>query len=123
MRGHLAHIDREVRIRHLLLDRPLQSSRAARRVKEEVILRRIIERSEERYTLEVVPVEVRDEDVRVKGFSGELLAELLAEVAESGSAIQYVDVTVDPHFDAGSVAAVAHVIELGSGRRTANTPE
>src|SRR5205085_7602174 len=65
MRGHLCHVDREVRIGHLLFDRALQSAAAAGRVEEEVIVRICIKRKKERDALDVVPMEMREEDVRV----------------------------------------------------------
>ena len=49
--------------------------------------------------------------------------EALAEIAESGAAIEDVDVVVDAHFDAGGVSAIAHVLPLRGGSGAANSPE
>jgi hypothetical protein len=48
---------------------------------------------------------------------------LLAKYAESGAAIEDVNAVAQPHFDAGGIASIAHVLELWGRRRTAHTPE
>ena len=61
----------------------------------------IVERAEERDALDVVPVEMRKEDVSKHRLLAKLGREAFAEIAESGAAIEDVDVPVDAHFDAG----------------------
>ena len=53
----------------------------------------------------------------------EFTLQLLAEHAESGAAIEDVDLVAEAHFDAGGVASVAHVLGLWGRRRTAHAPE
>jgi hypothetical protein len=92
-------------------------------VEEEIVLRIFVERREERDSLDVVPVEMGDKDVSVDRLVGELRRELLAEVAETCAAIEYVDLSVDTDLYAGGVASVPHVLHLWSGRGTPHTPE
>jgi hypothetical protein len=64
-----------------------------------------------------------DEDVGIDRLVGELCCELLAEVAETSSAIEYVDLSVDADLYAGGIASVPHVLHLRSGRGTPHTPK
>jgi hypothetical protein len=57
----------------------------------------------------MVPVKVGDEDVRENFAAYELLAELLAESAESGPAIEDIKVVAESNLDAGGIASVAQV--------------
>jgi hypothetical protein len=69
----------------------------------------VIKRREKRDPLDVVPVEVRKKDVCVDGVTVSLLRELFAQVAESGAAIENVNVPIDADFNTGSIAAVTQV--------------
>src|SRR5437762_14036835 len=78
MCGHLAHIDREIGIGHLLLNRALQSASAAGGVKEEIVVWVAVQRAEKRDALYVIPMEVGEENVRVNWFARELLLQMFA---------------------------------------------
>ena len=123
VRRHFRHVHREIRVRHLLFDGALQAAAAAGGVKEEVIVPALVQRPEEGDALDVVPVKMRDEDVRVDGLAAEFGAQRLAQIAEAGAAIEHVDAAVDPHLDAGGVAPVTHVLGLRRRGRAPHTPE
>src|SRR5215472_14439920 len=122
-RGHLVHLDRKIRIRHLLFQGPLQPTRSAGRVKDERALVIVVERSKKRNALDVVPVEVGEKNVRRKRLSAGFLLQVLAEDAEAGAAIKNVDLSVDTDFDAGGVASIAQIFRLGRRCGAANPPE
>src|SRR5256885_15096151 len=92
-------------------------------MKEEIIVLARVERSKKRNALNVVPVEMRKEDVGVDRLALGFLDELLAQVAKAGAAIEHVNLVVDPDLDAGGVPAVAEILRLRRGRRSAHTPE
>jgi hypothetical protein len=124
-RGHLAHVHREVGIGHLAFDRVLQAAIAAGGMEVERVPVVLVERAEERDTLDVVPMEMRDEDVRLYGRLGRVreLGEMLAENTKSGTAVENEQTAGDAYLDAGGVAAVPKVLFLRSWRRTAYSPE
>src|SRR5579872_5694781 len=123
MRGHLAHIDGEVGVAHLLFDRALQATAAARRVKEEIIVRIGIQRSEERDALNMIPVEMGKKDVRMHRLFAVFLQQLFAQIPESGAAVEDIDLPVDTDFDAGGVAPISQVFSLGGRGRSTYAPE
>src|SRR5438270_14072497 len=83
----------------------------------------VIQRAKERDALNVVPMEVRNEDVSRKRALGELAFQLVAQDAKAGAAVENVDVVAKTHFNAGSIASIAQVLGLWSGRRAAHTPK
>src|SRR5262249_27373026 len=107
--GHLIHVDRKIRIRHLLLQRPLQPARSAGRVKDERALVVVVQRSKKGNALDVVPVEVGKKNMRRQRRSAGLLLQVLAQDAEPGAAIQNVNVSVDTDFDTGGIASIAQI--------------
>src|SRR5690348_13862626 len=92
-------------------------------MEEEVILAIIVERSEERDALDVVPVEVRKKDVRIDRLARKLGVQALSQIAESGTAIEDEHLAVDAHFYTGSIAPITQILRLRSGSRSAYTPE
>src|SRR5579871_926155 len=89
----------------------------------ETALGSIVERAEERHALNVVPVEMRHEHMCLIGPLSEFTLERLAEDAEAGATVENVNAIAETHFDARSVAAVAHVLGLWSGRGATHSPE
>src|SRR5207302_1494258 len=88
-RSALHHnVHREIRIGHLLFNGALQAAAARRGVEEEIVIRIGIKRSEEWNALDVIPVKVGEEDVRVDGPILVLLQELLAQIAEAGATVK-----------------------------------
>src|SRR5438477_2544438 len=92
-------------------------------MKEEVVLRFVVQRPKKRDALDVVPMEVRDKHMRRHRSSVELATKLVTEHAESGAAVENVQLVTEPHFDAGGIPAVAQVFGLRSRGRAANSPE
>src|SRR5262245_60327855 len=82
-----------------------------------------IQRPEKGNTLDVIPVEVRNEDVRRDRLSIRFALELLAERAKAGTAIKNIEVVAETHLHAGGVSPVAQVPGLRSWRRPAHSPE
>ena len=64
----------------------------------------------------MVPVKVGDEDVRKNLAAYELLPELLAESAESGPAVEDIEVVAESNLDTGGIAPVAQVFQVRSWR-------
>ena len=89
----------------------------------ETVFRIVVERAEERDALDVVPVKVRNENVGANGFAFGFALELLSEAAQSGAAIEDVEVFARENFDAGGVATVTQIVGLGSRRGSAYAPE
>ena len=89
----------------------------------ETVFRVVVERAEERDALDVVPVKMRDEDVGANRFAFGIALQLLSERAQSGAAVEDVEVVADANFDAGGVASITQVVELGSRRGPAYAPE
>src|SRR5438270_617760 len=88
-----------------------------------MVFRLIVKRSEERDSLDVVPMEMRDKDMRGNRAGVELAAKLLAEQAESGATVEHVQLVAHPHLDAGGIAPITQVFGLRSRSRAANSPE
>ena len=97
---HLVHVDRKIRIGHLLFNGPLQASTAVGGVKEKMALTVGIERRKKRDSLNVVPVEMRKKYVCGNRMSIGFLYQLLTQIAEAGPTIKNVDLAVQAHLDA-----------------------
>src|SRR5207247_2974658 len=113
---HRAHVDGEIGVRHLVFERVLQLVRAGGGVKEKLVVFVVVERPEERDTLNMVPVKVRKKDVRVKRTVIKLVDQLFPQNAEAGAAVEDVEVAADAHLDAGCVPAIAKIFRLRRGR-------
>ena len=100
-------VDGKVGRGHLLGHDLLEAASAAGRVEDEVAVWTVVEGAEERHALDVVPVEMRNENVRGKGTRTEFVAQFAAQHAEAGAAIEDVNLISDANFDAGGVASVA----------------
>src|SRR5579884_2843589 len=83
----------------------------------------VVKRLEERNTLDVVPVEVGNEDVRLSFLVAELGAQALAQGTQTSPAVEDEDGVADAHLDAGGVPPITHVFGLGSWSRTTYPPE
>ena len=84
----------------------LQLASAAGGVEKEMIIAAVVERQKKWDALDVVPMKMRQKDVRAQGLAVELFSKLLAQNAKTRAAIKDVDVAVDANFHTGSVAAV-----------------
>ena len=83
-------------------------------MKDERALAVVIQRREKRDALDVVPVKVREKNVRVDrvtvpAIPSVLLGKLFAQVAESSAAIKNVDVPIYADFNTGGIAAVTQI--------------
>src|ERR1700682_729112 len=107
---HFVHVHGKVRVGHLLFNGALRPSRAVRRVKKERAVLARIKRSKKRDALNVVPVEVRQENMRGDRSAVAFLNQLLAQVKEAGAAVKDVNMPSDAPLYAGGVAAVAQVL-------------
>ena len=58
VRRHFTHVDRKVRVSHLLFDGSLQSPRTVGGMKNEMAFCFVVQRPEKRDSLDVVPVKV-----------------------------------------------------------------
>ena len=65
-----------------------------------------------RDALDVVPVKVREKDVRVRGRSVLFHLQLFAQVAESSAAIEDVDMPIQADFNTGRVTAITQILGL-----------
>src|SRR5581483_7062858 len=83
----------------------------------------VVKRAKEWNALNVIPVKVRDKDVRADGSSQELAGQCFPQAAKAGAAVENVQTAIDPHFHARGVAAVAHVFALGGGGGSSHSPE
>src|SRR5207248_10138380 len=92
-------------------------------MKKEIIVLAGIERCKEWDSLNVVPVKMRKKDVGVDRLTLGFLDELLAQVAKAGAAVEDVNLAVDPDFDARGVSAIAEILRLRCGRRSAHAQE
>src|SRR5437016_12052438 len=100
---HLIHIDREIGVGHLFFNGALQAARAIRGVEKKMAFAVGVKGREKWNALDVVPVEMREKDVRGNGSSVGFLHELLAEIAKAGSAIKHVDVVIQANLDARGI--------------------
>src|ERR1041385_984905 len=123
MRFHLPQINREVGGRHLLFQYLFQLPIAARTVQEKAAFRLFIQRAKERKALDVVPMEVRDKNMRDDGPVYEFFAQVVSKIAEAGAAVKDVNLLADTYFDAGGIASIAHVFRLRSWSGPADAPK
>ena len=68
-------------------------------MEEEVVVFLLVEWRKERDSLDVVPVEVGDEYMRLDRLLVKFFAQLLAEITETGAAVEDEDLAVDPHLN------------------------
>ena len=101
----------------------LSVSEAAGGVEGEAVFRVVVERAEERDALNVVPVKMRNEDVGADRFAPGVALQLLPKRTQSGAAVEDIKVVAEANFDAGGVASITQVVELGSRRGPAYAPE
>src|SRR3954447_1263051 len=92
-------------------------------MEEEVIVRAGVERSEKRNALDVVPMKMRKENVRMDGPVLVFLDQLLSQVSEPGAAVEDVNLPVDTDLNAGGIASVSQILQLGSGSGSSDAPE
>ena len=124
VRPHGAHVDREVRVGHLLFQGLLHAAVVELvGVKEELVLR-VVERREEGDALDVVPVVVGQEDAGLDGLLAELFFQRVAERADAGAAVEDEEVAaLSAELETRRVAAVAEVARRRRGGRAAHAPE
>jgi len=118
VRRHLVHLDGKIGIGHLLFQRGLQAARLVGRVEDEGVIAVAIKRREKRDALNVVPVKVREKNVRGdRVFSASVLRvlralfldKLFAQIAKAGAAIKDINVPVDAHLNTGGIAPITQV--------------
>ena len=83
----------------------------------------VIQRAEKRHALNVIPMEVRNENVSVKLAIAEFVFQLVAQHAEAGTAIENVNALSQANLDARGVAPVTQILGLWRGRRTTYAPK
>jgi hypothetical protein len=105
-RAHLAEVNGKVRRGHLLFHDSLKGAGSTGGMKNEAAVAVVIEWPEERDALDVIPVEMRNENVSGYWLVLEFGIELATECAESRAAIEDVDGVSGANFDAGGVAPV-----------------
>ena len=93
------------------------------RVEGEAAVWTLVQGTEEGHPLDVIPVEMRNENMCGKGAVAELAFQFAAEHTEAGAAVEDVNLISDAHFDAGGIASVAQVLGLWSGRGAAHAPK
>src|ERR1019366_6658927 len=121
--GNLAEVDRKIRLRHLSFERFLQRLTGGARKERDVVLGPV-ERSEKRDALNVVPVEMRQEDIGLDRLPFRFLQQSLTERADAAARVENDAFIIGgSDLDAGCVAAELQVFNLRRGRRPANTPE
>src|SRR5208337_2748769 len=76
---HFGQADREIRRIHLIFESVLQTAQPAGAVEAELTVRVVVQRTEKRKPLDVVPMEMRDENVRRDGAFLELAAQRLPQ--------------------------------------------
>src|SRR6185437_3217010 len=86
-------------------------------------IRFVIEGPKERNALNMVPMEVRNKNVRVHGVAVRLPLQLLPERAKAGAAIKDVSPLTRPYFDARGISSIAEVLLLRSWSRASDAPE
>src|ERR1700693_1676551 len=96
---------------------------AAGGMEDELAVGTVVERAEKRHALDVVPVEMRNEDMGGEWPVAELTFQFVTQHAKAGAAVEDVDLIAQTHFDAGGVASVAQVLGLWSGRGAAYAPK
>ena len=120
---HFSQAHGKVRRSHLLFEHPFQAAGPARTMKLKTVLPVVVQGTEERNSLNVVPMKMGDENVGGNRTAIELAAEGMSQHAEARATVEDVEVVTEAHLHAGSVASVTHILRLGSGRRSANSPE
>src|SRR5581483_2776507 len=95
----------------------------AGRVKNEPAARIVVERLKEWNPLDVVPVKMRNKDVRFAFSVPNVCAQEFPQGAQSSPAVKNEQTVADAHLDTGGVSAVTQVIRLGRGSRSTHTPE
>ncbi len=123
LRLDLVEVDGEIRRGHLFGHYLLETTRATGRVEYELAAGVFIQRPEKRHALNVVPVEMRNKNVRGERVLGELAFQFAPQHAESRAAVEDVDLISDAHFHAGGIASVAQILGLWRGRGTAHAPK
>ena len=122
-RLHMVEIHGEVRRSHLLGHDLLQAPRPAGGVEDELAVGIVIQRTEKRHALDVVPMKVRYEDMRSEGAVDEFALQRVSQHAEAGAAVEDEDAISQTHLDAGGISPVAQVLGLWSGRGAAHAPK
>jgi hypothetical protein len=89
----------------------------------EMIVGILVQGLKKRDALNMIPMKMGEEYMRIDGAGTPLGHQALAEVPEPGSAVEDVDVVVDPDLDAGGVSAVLHVFQLRGRSGASNAPE
>ena len=125
--AHGVQVDWKIRIGHLRFKDTLQAARSQvlgpETVKMKAILFRI-QRRKKRNALDVVPVVVRHENVRLVLFRLLCGFQVASQHAQSGTAIEdHAGARRRGQLDAGGIPAVAPGGLIHGGRRAAHTPE
>lgn len=115
-RAHLAEINREVWGSHLFFHDLLKSAGPSGRMEDEAVGRVFVEWPEEGDALDVVPVEMRHENVSGYRLVLEFGIQLATECADSRAAIENVDGVSGANLDAGGVASITKIFRLRSRR-------
>src|SRR5581483_3849612 len=92
-------------------------------MKNELVRGVLIQRSEERDALDMVPVKMRNKNVGSKRLAVGPVMQSMAQSAKPRAAVENVGVGPHTHFHAGSVPAIAQVFRLRSWSRSAHSPE
>src|SRR5215831_15517484 len=92
-------------------------------MKNELAVRALVKRTKEGHALNVIPVEVRDENMRGERLLGEFFFERVAEHAKPSAAIEDVDAIPKAHLHARGVPPVTQVLGLWSRRGAAHAPK
>src|SRR5579864_9646548 len=120
---HLVEVDRKIGRSHLLGKNLLQPALAPEGVKDKLAAGTVVERPKKGHALDVVPMEMRNEDMRGEAPVAELALQFVPQHAESGAAVKNINLIAQAHFDAGGVASIAQVLGLWSGRGAADAPK
>ena len=123
LRLHLVKVDGKIRRSHLLGKHLLEAAGLGGGVEGELTVGTVVQGPEKWHALNVVPVEMRNKNMRGKRPVGELAFEFVPQYAEAGAAIEDVDLISQTHFDAGGIAPIAQVLGLWSGRGAAYAPK
>ena len=120
---HFADVDGKIRRRHLLIHHPLQAAVLAGRVEHEPVCGVVIKRPKKWDALDVIPMEVRNKNVRSDGAIFEFAMQLLSQRAKTSTAIEDENAVPNSHFNAGSITAITQVFRLRSWYGPSNSPE
>src|SRR6185312_5880074 len=86
-------------------------------------IRFVVEGPKERNTLNVVPMKVRNKNVRVHGVAVRLPLQMLSQRAKAGAAVKNISPLARPYFDARGISSIAEVLLLRSWSRASDAPE